>query len=380
MSRLIALVPNQPGVAPGQRFRVEAWAEHLRGRGWQVDLYAFEDERLHRVIYEPGRTVEKATALLACFRQQFQRVRRMPACDAVLIYREAAMVGPAVIERLARRVDAPMIFDLDDPTFVPYRSPTSGWWSLLKVPKKTQALFAMADQVIAVNRRIGDYAASFNPSVTIVPNFVDTDWYQPARAVGNAARDSVPTMVWSGSHTTAPNLHTIAPVLRRLQAERRCALRLVCDRSVELAGVVAEERAFSPANQVRDLHDCHIGLLPVNDLPWNQWKSFFKVVQYMAVGLPVVARRIGSNGEMIADGQNGFLVNTDEEWFQRLRTLIDDPDQRAEMGRVARQTVLQEYSATVQLPRIDALFTAAATRTDTARRIRHGEADHSSSR
>ena len=361
MSRLAALVPNLPAVSPGQRFRVETWAQHLRGRGWQVDLYAFEDDRLHRLIYRPGRVVQKARALMACYAKQAARVRRMAPCDAVLIYREAALVGPAIIERFARRLPAPLIFDLDDPTFIRYRSPTSGWWSALKFPAKTKALFRMADQVITINKKIGDYAATFNPAITIIPNFVDTDTYRPA--VETQRFDGTATMVWTGSHTTAPNLHTIAPALQGIQRQRRCSLRVICDGPVgPMSGVVMDERPFSTAGQVRDLQDCHIGLLPSGDTPWNHWKAFFKAVQYMAVGVPVVATRIGSNDEIIEDGVNGFLVETQAEWVDRLHLLIDDPALRASMGRAARQTVLQTYSSSVQLPRLEALFDAAVTR------------------
>ncbi|MDQ3643607.1 MAG: hypothetical protein M3450_19605, partial [Actinomycetota bacterium] len=170
MRRLAALVPNMAGVAPGQRARIESWAPLLREHGWEVDLYPFEDARLHEVIYQPGRVAAKAARLLSCSLAQARRVATMPPCDLVLVYREAALVGPALLERLVARRSTPMVFDLDDPTFVPYRSPTSGWFSLLKFSKKTNALFRMSDAVIAGNPLIGEYAARYNASVTVVPN------------------------------------------------------------------------------------------------------------------------------------------------------------------------------------------------------------------
>ena len=54
MKRVAALVPNVLGVSPGQRVRIETWAEHLRAAGWEVDFYPFEDERLHEVLYHPA--------------------------------------------------------------------------------------------------------------------------------------------------------------------------------------------------------------------------------------------------------------------------------------------------------------------------------------
>lgn len=358
--RVTALVPNQPGVAPGQRFRTEAWARHLEAAGWKFELCPFEDAALHEVLYDRGRLAEKATRLLACYGRQLQRVRHLPASDALVIHREAALVGPAVLERLARRAGVPMVFDLDDPTFVPYRSPTSGWFSMLKFPRKADSLFRMADQVITVNGLIGDYASRFNPSVTVVPNFVDVAYYRP---MARAADGDGCTIVWSGSHSTAANLETIAPALRRVQADRGVDVRVVCDGPVPLPGVQADFRPFSPTTQVSDLQTCDIGVVPVADSPWNRWKSFFKVVQYMAVGLPVVAQRMGSNAEVIEDGVNGFVVESEDEWYDRLRTLADDPSLRVRMGEAARATAVESYSAEVQVPRVASVFQRAASGT-----------------
>ena len=350
--RVAALVPNLPGVAPGQRVRIESWTGYLESRGWTVDLYPFESVELHEVLYAPGQAAAKARELASCYRRQLQRVLTMPPCDVVFVYREAALVGPAVLERLAARMRAPLLYDLDDPTFVPYRSPTNGWASVLKFPRKTNALFRRASHVITINRLIGDYAARYNPAVTVVPNFVDVERYTPAPS----APPGPVRLVWIGSHSTAPNLVEIGPALARLQADRDVVVCAVGAGAVTVPGVRVESRQWSAGTEVADLQSSHIGLVPLNDAPWNRWKSFYKVVQYMAVGLPVVARRMGSNDEVIEDGVNGFLVETQEDWYERLRLLVDDADLRARMGRAARRTAVDHFSADVHLPRVAAVF------------------------
>ncbi|MGH9278693.1 MAG: glycosyltransferase, partial [Acidimicrobiales bacterium] len=274
--RVAALVPNLPGLAPGQRVRIESWTGYLEGRGWTVDLYPFESEQLHEVIYRRGRGPAKARGLAVCYYRQLRRVLTMPRCDVLFVYREAALVGPAVLERLAARTGAPFLYDLDDPTFVRYRSPTSGWASLLKFHGKTHGLFRRADHVIAINDLIGDYATRYNPSVTVIPNFVDTEKFVPAAA---PPPDPV-RLVWIGSHTTAPNLVEIAPALARLQADRDVVLCAVGAGDMSVPGVKVEARPWSSETELADLHTGHVGLVPLNDLPWNRWKFFFKTVQY----------------------------------------------------------------------------------------------------
>lgn len=356
MRRIVALVPNIPGASPGQRVRIESWRPHLRELGWTVDMYAFEDSRLREVLYAQGRSAAKAARLLSCYGQQLRRVMAMPSCDVLLVYREATLLGPAFLERLARRGGVPMVYDVDEPIFMPYRSPTSGWASLLKFPGKTRSLFRLADQVMAINSLIGEYAARYNPSVTVVPNFVDVQRYRP----GEPRSDERSRLVWTGSHTTMSNLATIAPALRRLQEDLAVPLRVVGSGSVDLPGVAIELRQWSAETEISDMQDCDIGLVPLTDLPWNPWKFYLKTVQYMALGLPVVARRMGSNTEMIEDGVNGFLVETQDEWYQRLRTLVTNPDLRRRMGAAARATAVRNYSVEAQMSRVAAVFERAA--------------------
>ena len=358
MKRIAALVPNIPGVSPGQRVRIESWAAHLAGHGWAVDFYPFEDEELHRVIYQSGRPLEKAAGLARCYTRQLGRILRKPPCDVLFIYREAALVGPALIERLARRLRVPIVYDLDDPVFIPYRSPSNHWFSLLKFSRKTYSLFRLSDHVIAINNLIAERAARYNSSVTVIPNTVDTRRFFPSPRPAGAA----PRLVWIGSHSTMPNLATIAAPLSRLQAETGAALRVIGVGEAQLAGVEAETRQWSEATEVADMQDCDIGLVPLTDLSWNAWKFFYKTVQYMALGLPVVARRIGSNCEVIEDGVNGFLVETEDEWFARLRELVADEDLRRRMGAAARRTVEERYSHESQMPRVVEVFEGALRR------------------
>ena len=352
MSRIAALVPHVLGVAPGQRARIELWAGYLRDAGWEVDFHPFEDDPLHEVLYKPGMVQEKAARILRCYGRHLRRVLGPLSCDVLFVYREAALLGPAVIERLAARNGVPVVYDLDDPIFVRYKSPANGWMSALKFSGKTRSLFRLSDHVIAINGLIGEYAARYNPSVSVIPICVDTDLHRPVAVPA----DGPLRLVWTGSYSSMPNLETIAEPLRRLQAETGAHLRVIGIGSLDLPGVQAEVRQWSAAAEMSDIADGHVGLVPLNDLPWNRWKFYFKTVQYMAVGLPVVARRLGSNVEVIQDGVNGFLVDTPEEWLDRLRLLAEDAELRRAMGAAARATAVERYSLSVHMPRMTTVF------------------------
>lgn len=351
---IAALVPNVLGFSPGQRVRIELWAQYLRDAGWKVEFFPFEDEALHEVLYNDGRPAAKVSRLFECYWNQFDVVSRRLSADVVFIYREASLIGPALLERIAARKNIPIILDIDDPVFIPYRSPINNWASLLKFSRKTHTLFRLSTHIIAINKLLGDYASSYNTNVSVIPNCVDTDRYFPL--VGERAGREGTKLVWIGSKSTMQNLAEIADPLRELQSKYNAPLLVVGSGSADLGLDQLETRQWSPDTEVSDLQEGEIGLLPLNDLPWNKWKFFYKTVQYMAIGIPVVARRMGSNAEIIEDGVNGFLVETKQEWFDRLSQLIGDSSLRKEMGKAARATVEAKYSIKSQMPRLVDIF------------------------
>jgi glycosyltransferase involved in cell wall biosynthesis len=76
----------------------------------------------------------------------------------------------------------------------------------------------------------------------------------------------------------------------------------------------------------------------------------------MACGLPVVASPVGVNREIVAQGVNGFLANSNDEWVQTLRSLMDDAGLRRQMGQAGRSQVEERYSLQVTGPKRAAML------------------------
>jgi glycosyltransferase involved in cell wall biosynthesis len=95
-----------------------------------------------------------------------------------------------------------------------------------------------------------------------------------------------------------------------------------------------------------------IGIMPLLDSPWERGKCGYKIIQYMACGLPVVASPVGANVDIVRDGENGLLAADDAAWRHALERLIANPALRARMGRAGRALVETEYSLMVQAPRL----------------------------
>ena len=88
--------------------------------------------------------------------------------------------------------------------------------------------------------------------------------------------------------------------------------------------------------------------MPLTEDPWTLGKGGYKLLQYMASGLPVVASPVGINAEIVVDGVTGYLAGTDEEWEEKLLALAADAELRSRMGREGRERVEAEYSLASQ--------------------------------
>ena len=93
-----------------------------------------------------------------------------------------------------------------------------------------------------------------------------------------------------------------------------------------------------------------IGVMPLFEDEWSRGKCGLKILQYLAVGVPVVATPVGINADIVEDGVTGFRARTPEEWVERILELAADPALRRGMGLAGRKTVEETYSMDACLP------------------------------
>jgi glycosyltransferase involved in cell wall biosynthesis len=115
-------------------------------------------------------------------------------------------------------------------------------------------------------------------------------------------------------------------------------------------------RDWNEETEVRDLGEMDIGIMPVPDEPWARGKSGYKLIQYMACGIPVIASPVGANRDIVEPGLNGFLASSDAEWLSYLTELTSDASLRARFGEVGRQRAIDRYSLAAHGPRLTSLM------------------------
>ena len=256
--------------------------------------------------------------------------------DAVIVQRKLLDPGHArLLRRRARRV----VFDLDDAVMTQRRR-VSAWSRWLK-HRRFRATAAAADHVVAGNEYLAEQFRALGRPTTVLPTVVDPDHY----LVKQHGPTDRPTLVWIGSGSTLPYLRQWLPQLEAA-ARRVPGLRLVtiANDTVTSDVIAVEHVPWSEVAEAEALARGDIGIAPTPADAWTAGKSGFKIVQYMAAGLPTIASPVGANAAIIAAGVTGLLPATPEAWVDAIVDLATDAPRRAAMGAAARQGVLAGYT------------------------------------
>jgi len=259
-------------------------------------------------------------------------------------------------EGLFRSNRIPYVVDYDDAVFHRYdmHSFMPIRWLL---GNKIDHVMRHAKLVIAGNEYIAERAKKAGAHrVEYLPSVVDVSQYvfKPREA------DSIFKVGWIGSPVTAPYLDMIHEVANTLNQESKVCLVLIgTGNSQSFPEVPTEILPWSEDNELIIGQKFDVGIMPLVDGPFERGKCGYKLVQYMAGGIPVVASPVGVNRQIVEPGVNGYLANSTEDWLVALRTLRNNPQKRAEMGQAGRRRADELYNLKVTAPKLLDLLTSA---------------------
>ncbi len=356
---ILALVPYQYGFAPGQRSSIELWEQVLAPAGFRIHYVPFESDRLHQIIYQTGRYAAKAFEMLRAYFKRLLQLRTLDDYDAVFVYREAALFGPALLEKLIARTGKPIIYQLDDPLYIPYVSPANGYLSYLHFFGKVAEICRVSKVVIVNSRHHREYVSQFNQNIWQIPSIVDTAQfvYRPAQPQAGE-----PVCIgWSGSPTTVGNLRVIAEPLRALAQRVEHKLHLIGGTEFDLPGVQYTAQNWRAETEVEDLRKIHVGLVPLPVNEWNKRKFYMKSAQYMTLGIPPICTPLGSNPEVVTHGATGFLADSPAEWVEYMELLVRDTELRLKLSHAAAKEAQAKYSLVGNAAKIIEAFRAAVS-------------------
>ena len=259
---------------------------------------------------------------------------------------------PVLWLKLIRKNAKKIVYDFDDS--VMYRNSKYVSNESKTRVKVFKNIVNASDHVIAGNEYLQKNTVPYTQNVTIIPSPIDMTSYPQKKYLEK--NDNI-TLGWIGAHGSIHYLKKMKPIFETLgKRNDRLRLKIVCDTFFDCENIVVEKKQWTEKDEVADIQSFDIGLMPLMDDPWSHGKCGLKILQCLAVGVPVVCSPAGINREIVEDGVHGFWANTEEEWIEKLKTLINDPDLRKRMGMEGRKRVVEYYSLRANAPRMLKIF------------------------
>jgi len=317
------------------------WRPFL-GDDYLVDLY----ERRRR----------SARRIVAAYLRRLQAMGQSARFDLVWLEKEALPWIPNPIDPGLLRRNTPCVVDYDDAVFHYYDQSRSGVVRRM-LGDKIAHVMRRAALIVAGNPYLAQRAHDAGAKrIEIVPTVVDLRRYETIQRVPGEKF----AVGWIGSPSTQSMIERLAPVLARALDENTDTLVTIGARFDKPLWARHDMRRWSESSEVDEIRQLDVGVMPLVDQPFERGKCGYKLIQYMACGLPVVASPVGVNVEIVQHGVNGFLASSDDEWIQAIATLKSDADLRARMGAAGRATVERKYCLQVTAPRLVELLRGVA--------------------
>lgn len=343
MPSILFVVPHRLNRAPSQRFRFEQYFNMWQQAGYQCTLAPLISEKTDSIFYHPSSLFRKGLLFANFILIRLKHVIQSSSYDIVYIQREAFMTGTIFFETQFKRSGAKIIYDFDDAIWHHDVSEANKKFAALKRPQKISQIIALSDLVIAGNEYLKNFALSYNKEVVVIPTTIDTDVYIKQQV---KEKKTGICIGWSGSVTTIKHFSLAIPVLEKLKQHCGSAIyfKVVGDETFVHETLQIQGIKWQEQTEVYDLSEIDIGIMPLPDDEWSKGKCGLKGLQYMALEIPTVMAAVGVNKSIIDDGTNGFLACDDQTWFEKILQLINDKQLRLEMGKRARETVIDKYS------------------------------------
>jgi len=353
MSVILVLTRYQR-LGSSSRVRFYQYFPYLESHGLKIINIPFFGDEYIRNLYS-GHKITITTALKGYINRVSALISERDI-DLIWVEKEFLPWLPFKVESIFLSRKIPYVVDYDDAVFHRYDMHSN---PLIRgvLSNKIDHIMHNANLVIAGNAYIAERAnLSTAHRIEILPSVVDVRQY----AIKQPVSDDVFKIGWIGSPVTAKYLDLIHDTLAIISQEFPTRLILVGsgntppfpDIPTEL--IPWSEEVERSVNQKFD-----VGIMPLVDDSFERGKCGYKLIQYMAGSVPVIASPVGVNREIVEPGVNGYLASSSSEWLTSFRALRDNPQKRFAMGKTGRKKAESQYNLHSTAPKLLKLLESA---------------------
>ena len=353
MMRILALTRYER-LGSSSRVRFYQYFPYLNAQGVEITSTPFFNDSYVRSLYT-GQTI-RFTSILKAYVKRLLVLFTSANYDLLWVEKELFPWLPAWFEKLLQTFGVPYVVDYDDAVFHRYDLHPSRLVRTL-LGDKIDRVMRRAALVVVGNEYLAERAKHAGAArVEYLPSVVNVNEYHLKRDIEQSSFQ----IGWIGSPVTAPYLDEVRDALVQLSSEVDLHVTLIgSGRIAPFPNIQTSILAWDEKSErsIGEMFD--VGIMPLIDGPFERGKCGYKLVQYMAGALPVIASPVGVNQKIIEPGVDGYLASSTEEWVNALRMLIQDKKLRSQMGKAGRQKAEQKYNLQVTAPKLLDLLKSA---------------------
>lgn len=315
---------------PSSRFRVRKLIADLSLYGVDVN------ERYSKYCgYPPYGLINRVNWLPKTALDTYQRVNESDKYDVSWIQKPLI----STLYSFERFVRTPMVFDIDDATHLGTRG-----GNCKRIAEKS-------NHVICGNSFLADYYSQFS-QVSIIPTAVNTSYFTPAN---NNSKEQL-IVGWSGSSSGFSFLYEIEEqLLKLIKKHPKLIIKIISNEMPEFKLLPADNIKYvkwSSENEVREMQDFTVGLMPLTDSLWSRGKCSYKMLTYMSAAIPVVVSAVGMNVEVMEHGECGILIDKKTDWAEAIESILSSENLQRKMALTGRNIVCEHYSNEIIVPKV----------------------------
>lgn len=340
----VLLLSRYSRLGASSRVRFFQYLPFLLSQGIGVTTSALLDDTYLSHLYT-GRQINWI-GVVRTYLRRIAELSHSKRYDLIWLEKELFPWLPSTFEKYLEWLGIPYMVDFDDAIFHRYDAHPN---SLVRafLGHKIDRVMRGASMVVVGNGYLAERArAAGAKRIELLPSVVDSEKYD----IGRRSERAFFTIGWIGTPITAKYLSRLAPVLVQVCRKNQARVVAVGIDASTFDNMSVEARPWSEDNEVEQIHSFDVGIMPLPDDPWERGKCGYKLIQYMACGLPVIASPVGVNCEIVEQGKTGFLAATHADWLNALRILMNNRELTLELGRAGREKVRKQYCVRVTAP------------------------------
>lgn len=339
--KILVLCPYPHNRAAGQRLKYEQYFDSWRENDFDITISNFFEDDVWKVLYTKKGILKRFFGLLLGYKKRIKDLLNAKNYEVIYIFMWGTPIGLPFYENLLKKANNNIIYDYDDSIYLKNRLSFSVR-DLIKSPLKPRFLIKHAKAVILSSPSNLEYSRNLNKynQAVYVPCSVNTKRFKKI----NSKDTSVITLGWTGTFSSIKYLDLLNPILLDLNKILKFKLILITNFDYTIPNIDLEIINWNRSTEIEDLNKIDIGLYPLSKDSWALGKGGLKVIQYMSAEIPSIATDFGTAKDIITNGYNGFLVNTNEEWIDTIINLANDSALRRIIGSNGRKTIEKFYS------------------------------------